>query len=100
MRNPDMSSAERDLLTFQGKKGILNKPCSRGGSGALHLKSAIAGVMACRGLVEQKQPGVSDADVWVSRNGNLRTVSGQECSSTKWNLSCAVRMPGPSQLLR
>ena len=58
-------------LTFEGKKGILGTPCSRGGSGALNLKSAIAGVMAYRGRADWKQPDASGVDVRVSRNGNL-----------------------------
>ena len=65
--------------------------CSRGGSGTLNLQSAIAGVMPRRGRKFVKLPPVSDVDAWVLRDGNLRTVSGRERSSTKQNLSGAVR---------
>jgi hypothetical protein len=43
-----------------------------------------------------EQPYLSDVDGWVLRNRNLRTVSGLDGSSTKWNLLCAVRLPGLS----
>ncbi len=36
----------------------------------------------------------SGDEVWVLRNGHLRTVSGWEHSSTKQNRSCAARVPG------
>lgn len=36
----------------------------------------------------------SGDEVWVLRNGHLRTVSGWEHSSTKQNRPCAVRVPG------
>ena len=39
-------------------------------------------------------PFVSGIEVWVLRNRNLRTGSGQECSSHKKNLLCAARVPG------
>jgi hypothetical protein len=45
-------------------------------------------------------PLLSGADVWVSCNENFRTVSGWEHSSTKEELSCDVRVPGPSWLMR
>lgn len=35
-----------------------------------------------------------NVEVWVLRNGYLRTVSGWEHSSTKRNLPCAARKPG------
>ena len=41
-------------------------------------------------------PFVSGVEVWVLRDGNPRTVSGRERSSTKWNLLGAVRSPGLS----
>lgn len=41
-----------------------------------------------------QQPFASGDEVWVLRNGNLRNGSGQECSSHKKNLPCAVRVPG------
>lgn len=81
------------VLTKQVAQGILKKPRSRGDSGALYLQSALAGVMLCRGYSIAELPFVSGDDVWVLRNRNLRTVSGQECSSTKWNLLCAARLP-------
>ena len=37
----------------------------------------------CLGWLLVELPLVSGVDVLVSRNGALRTVSGQECSSTK-----------------
>ena len=43
---------------------------SRGASGALYQQSAIAGVISCPGSLIIKQPLVSGADVWVSRNRN------------------------------
>ena len=39
-------------------------------------------------------PLISGDEVWVLRNRNLRIWSGQECSSHKKNLLCAVRVPG------
>lgn len=54
--------------------------------------------MSGPGSLFAEQPFISDVDVWVLRNGNLRIVSGQEWSSTKRNLPCAVRKPGLSQL--
>ena len=41
---------------------------------------------------------VSSVEDSVSRNGNLRTMSGEESSSIKQCFSCAVRIPGPSRL--
>ena len=38
------------ILTIRAIKGIIKEPRSRGISGALYLQSAIAGVMAGRGL--------------------------------------------------
>ncbi len=37
---------------------------------------------------------LTNVEVWVLRNGYLRTVSGWEHSSTKRNCPCAVRVPG------
>jgi hypothetical protein len=45
-------------------------------------------------------PLLSGADVRVSCNGNFRIVSGWEHSSTKEDLSCDVRVPEPSWLVR
>ena len=59
----------------------------------MYLKSAIVGVIFRRGRFAVKLPLISGVDVWVSRDGKLRTVSGQECSSTKETISCAVRVP-------
>ena len=81
-------------LTNRSKKSILIRPCSRGISGPLYLKSAIAGVMSGLGLVPVWLPFISGVEVWVLRNGCLRTVSGWEQSSTKQNFPCAVRVPG------
>ena len=39
-------------------------------------------------------PFISGVEVWVSRNMCRRIVSGQECSSTKADFVCAVRVPG------
>ena len=39
-------------------------------------------------------PFISGDEVWVLRNMCRRTVSGQECSSTKVDFICAVRVPG------
>ena len=39
-------------------------------------------------------PSVSSVEVWVLRNRNPQTVSGQECSSTTRKLLCAAGMPG------
>ena len=75
---------------------VIKFPYSRGGSGTLYHQSAIDGVMSCRGLLYAELPRISDIDVRVLRNGNLRIVSGQEWSSTKQNLLCAARVPGPS----
>ena len=90
-------------MTKQSKPVILNIretvikfPYSRGGSGALYLQSAIVGVIFRRGRFIVKLPLISGVDVWVLRDGNLRTVSGQECSSTKQDLPGAVRVLEPS----
>ena len=56
---------------------------SRGVSGALYSQSATVRVLARLGYDAVMQPGVSGVDAGVLCNGNLRTVSGQECSSTK-----------------
>ena len=66
--------------------GELAVPCN--------LQSAIAGVMSGLGLVPVWLPFISGVEVWVLRNGCLRTVSGWEQSSTKQNFPCAVRVPG------
>ena len=77
-------------LTKTRPTGILDKhkfvikfPRSRGDSGALYLQSAPAEVMPCPGPIIAKLPCVSGVDVWVLRNRNLRTGSGQEWSSPK-----------------
>jgi len=75
---------------------VIKFPCSRGDSGALYLQSAPAGVMSHLGPSIAGLPLISGDDVWVLRNRTSWTVSGQECSSTKWNLLCAVRSPGLS----
>ena len=75
---------------------VIKFPHSRGVSGALYLQSATAGVMPIWGLYPVELPSISGVDVWVLRNRNLWTVSGQECSSTKQKLLCAVRLPGRS----
>ena len=82
------------ILTI--RETVIKFPYSRGGSGALYLQSAIVGVIFRRGRFIVKLPLVSGADVWVLRDGSLRTVSGQECSSTKQCLLGAVRVLGPS----
>ena len=58
------------LLTEKAFQGIIKKPRSRGISGALYLKSAIAGVMSGRGLSPVELPDISGVDVWVFRNRN------------------------------
>ena len=74
----------------------MKQPRSRGISGALYLKSAIAGVMPT-GEPMPKKPAVGkDVDVLVLHNGALRTVSGRERSSTKQTAPCDVRVPLPS----
>ena len=50
--------------------------------------------MSGLGLVPVWLPFISGVEVWVLRNGCLRTVSGWEQSSTKQNFPCAVRVPG------
>ncbi len=85
-------------LTNAGKAVIIRFPGSWGASGTLYRQSAIAGVISRRGSYRVGQPSVSGVDVWVPRNRNLRTVSGQEWSSTKQDLLCAAGAPGPSWL--
>ncbi len=58
-------------LTKSQNAGILKTPCSRGSSGLLYLQSAIAGVMARRGLSFGLLPFISGDEVWVLRNGCL-----------------------------
>lgn len=72
-------------LTNSLQTSILNKlkivikfPRSRGVSGVLYLQSALAGVIFCLGWIIVGLPFISGDDVWVLRNRNLRTVSGQE----------------------
>ena len=55
-------------LTNLPKNSILNKPCSRGVSGALYLQSALVGVMLYRGLSLGQLPFISGDEVWVLRN--------------------------------
>ena len=55
-------------LTKLIKNDILIKPRSRGSSGALYLKSALAGVIFCQGFLLAWLPFISGADVWVLRN--------------------------------
>lgn len=52
-------------------KYVLKFPCNRGGSGALYLQSAIAGVLSHRGSFDGELPKVSGVDTWVLRNRNL-----------------------------
>lgn len=84
-----------EALTFSPKHAKIG-PCSRGGSGALYLQSAIAGVILRRGLWFSGLPPESGVDIRVSRDGCLRTVSGRERSSTKQNVPGAVRALGLS----
>ena len=49
---------------------VIKFPRSRGAGGALHLQSALAGVMLCPGHLAVKLPCESGDDVWVLRNGN------------------------------
>ena len=58
------------------RETVIKFPYSRGGSGALYLQSAIVGVIFRRGRFIVKLPLKSDVDVWVLRDGILRTVSG------------------------
>ena len=74
------------------RETVIKFPYSRGGSGALYLQSAIVGVIFRRGRFAVRLPLISGVDVWVSRDGKLRTVSGQECSSTKQSFPGAVRV--------
>ena len=46
-----------------------------------------------------KLPLAGGDDIWVLRDGKLRTVSGQECSSTKQTFLGAARVPESSRLL-
>ena len=45
-----------------------------------------------------KLPPTGSDDIWVLRDGKLRTVSGQECSSTKQTFPGAARVPESSCL--
>ena len=83
-------------VILTNRETVIKFPYSRGGSGALYLQSAIVGVIFRRGRFIVKLPLVSGVDVWVLRDGNLRTVSGQECSSTKQELPGAARVLEPS----
>ena len=71
-----MIGKTRIILTLFDKAYILIKSHSRGDSGALYLQSATAGVMFGPGYSGDRLPIISGVDVWVSRNGSLRTVSG------------------------
>lgn len=62
----------------------------------MYHQSARVGVISRRGLLIVELPLISGVDFWVSRNRNLRTGSGQEWSSPKQKLLCAVRVPGLS----
>ena len=84
------------MLTLLDYSYIIKTPRSWGVSGALYLQSALAEVISAFGYLLVELPFVSGVDVLVLRNGNFRTVSGQEWSSTKRDLSCAVRLPGLS----
>lgn len=75
---------------------IIKSPRSWEVSGVLYLQSALAGVISAFGHLLVELPFVSGVEALVLRNGNFRTVSGQEWSSTKRDLSCAVRLPGLS----
>lgn len=86
----------KERLTNDAAAFIIKAPGSWGVSGTLYQQSAIAGVIFCPGSFIVRQPLVSGVDVRVLRNRNLRTVSGQEWSSTKQELLCAARAPGPS----
>lgn len=52
-------------------KYVLKFPCNRGGSGALYLQSAIAGVLSCLGSFDKELPFISGVDIRVLRNRNL-----------------------------
>ena len=83
-------------VILENRETVIKFPYSRGGSGALYLQSAIVGVIFHRGRFIVRLHLISGVDVWVLRDGNLRTVSGQECSSTKQDLPGAVRVLEPS----
>ncbi len=83
-------------LTERGNSYIIKSPRSREVSGVLYLQSALAGVISTFGYLLARQPFISGVEALVLRNGNFRTVSGQEWSSTKRDLPCAVRLLGLS----
>lgn len=66
--------------------GELAVPC--------RLQSATVGLNVAGGFICGKQESARNVDTKVLCDAMLSTVSGWEHSSTKWNLSCAVRVPG------
>ena len=86
----------KKTIILNNRETVIKFPYSRGGSGALYLQSAIVGVIFRRGRFIVRLPLISGVDVWVLRDEDLRTVSGQECSSTKQGSLGAVRVLGPS----
>ena len=64
------------------------------------LQSATAGMNSDPRFCNVPQPVGKGADKPVSRNANLRTMSGGEPSSIKEDLACAVRLPALSRILQ
>ena len=62
-----------------------------GGSGTLHLKSAISEPNAFLDEVYGRPRAVRNVDSKVLCNAMPRTVSGRERSSTKRMFACAIR---------
>ena len=64
----------------------------RGVSDALLSAIRLAEQKAVLGLRRGRLRTIRDVDIKVLCNEHLRTVSEQECSSTKQNRSCAIRL--------
>ncbi len=66
--------------------------CAKWGvSGALYLQSAIAGLNVFLDEANGRLRRIRGVDAKVLCNRQLRTVSGQGCSSTKQSRRCAIR---------
>ena len=59
-------------------------------------QSALARWKSCGRARPVEQSLVDNDEVWVLRNGTLRTGSGLDGSSPKESVPCAVRWPGAS----
>ena len=89
-----------DCTTRTLKLHIQRKPrfgrAGRGGSGALHPQSAIAGSRPSRGLLLWGPPAASGDEGRVPRNGNAKSPPGPEGSNGNRALPCAAGSPGQS----